>query len=159
MTSLNKSLVTAMAILIMGCGGMADKKAEQAGFSDMVSSTDAEKAMGGAKQMEVNAPPPPPPGQEDGKNGETSIIEKKLIKNGEVGFQVNSLAATKQKIVGALKVNGGYIAKENSYDYSNNPTDELIVRVPAKDFDKFLAAVLDGVEKVDYKRVDIEDVT
>ena len=52
-----------------------------------------------------------------------------------------------------------YISKENSYDYSNNPTDEIITRVPAKDFDKFLNEVLNGVEKIDYKRIDIEDVT
>lgn len=159
MNSLNKTLVTAAAILIMGCSGMTDKKAEAAGYNDITLNSETEKSAGGAKQMEVNAPAPPP-GEDDGRVGEVPApITKKLIKNGEVGFQVNSLAATKQKIETALKANGGYIAKENSYDYSNNPTDELIVRVPAKDFDKFLAEVLNGVEKVDYKRVDIEDVT
>lgn len=163
MNTLNKTLVTAVAILIMGCSGAMKDKAEAPGFNDMTLNSEMEKSAGGAKQMEVNVPPPPPPappGEEDGRVDAVSTpMTKKLIKNGEVGFQVNSLAATKQKIEAALKTNGGYIAKENSYDYSNNPTDELIVRVPAKDFDKFLAEVLNGVEKVDYKRVDIEDVT
>ncbi len=158
MNSLNKTLITAIVILIMGCG-MDKKEAEAAGFNDVTLNSEAEKSAGGAKQMEVNAPPPPP-SEEDGRaDAVPAPMAKKLIKNGEVGFQVNSLAATKQKIETALKATGGYIAKENSYDYSNNPTDELIVRVPAKDFDKFLAEVLSGVEKVDYKRVDIEDVT
>ena len=163
MTILNKSLVTAAAILIMGCSGDLSKKAEEPGSNTMYMNAPEGKSTGGAKQLELNESPNK---EEDGKvisendkNREVNLMEKKLIKNGEVGFQVNSLAATKQKIVAALKVNGGYIAKENSYDYSNNPTDELIVRVPAKDFDKFLADVLNGVEKVDYKRVDIEDVT
>ncbi|MBP7808872.1 MAG: DUF4349 domain-containing protein [Bacteroidia bacterium] len=163
MNSLNKTLIISLTTLIMGCSGDMKNKAEAAGFNDMTLNSEADKSMGGAKQMEVNTPPPPPPappGEEDGRADEVPApMTKKLIKNGEVGFQVNSLAATKQKIETALKATGGYIAKENSYDYSNNPTDELIVRVPAKDFDKFLAEVLSGVEKVDYKRVDIEDVT
>ncbi len=162
MTILNKCLITTVAIIIMACG--ANKSSEDAGISNNMSVNDVvDKSTGGDSKMEINnpAPPPQPPGQEDGtKGGEpVSGIEKKLIKNGEVGFQVNDLKTTKQKIETAMKANGGYIAKENSYDYSNNPTDELIVRVPAKEFDKFLAQVLTGVEKIDYKRVDIEDVT
>lgn len=157
MTILNKSLVTAVAILIMGCGSrMEDKASDEAGIKELLKN-DLSKIAGSAKQMEVTTSETR---EEDGNSAEVlAPMEKKLIKNGEVGFQVNSLAATKQKIEGALKASGGYIAKENSYDYSNNPTDELIVRVPAKDFDKFLTAVLDGIEKIDYKRIDIEDVT
>lgn len=160
MTFLNKTLVTAVTILIMGCGSkMADQSSADPGFKDMLVNSPEGKSTGGAKELEVNESVVRKEDDNGGDKRETAVMEKKLIKNGEVGFQVNSLAATKQKIVEALKVNGGYIAKENSYDYSNNPTDELIVRVPAKDFDKFLADVLNGVEKVDYKRVDIEDVT
>ncbi len=164
MTILNKTLVTVAAILIMGC---SSDKAEQSsgipGNADMSINSPEGKSTGGAKEQDfkklVDQEESGKENSENDKGGEATRMEKKLIKNGEVGFQVNSLAATKQKIVGALKANGGYIAKENSYDYSNNPTDELIVRVPAKDFDKFMAEVLNGVEKVDYKRVDIEDVT
>lgn len=160
MTFLNKTLVTAVTILIMGCGSkMADQSSADPGFKDMLVNSPEGKSTGGAKELEVNESVVRKEDDNGGDKRETAVMEKKLIKNGEVGFQVNSLAVTKQKIVEALKVNGGYIAKENSYDYSNNPTDELIVRVPAKDFDKFLADVLNGVEKVDYKRVDIEDVT
>ena len=159
MTILNKTLITAAAILMMACGGMSEKNAEAPGYNNYISvNDDKSKATGGdegAKELEANSRT-----EENDKTATAPVpMEKKLIKNGEVGFQVNSLAATKQKIEAALKLNGGYISKENSYDYSNNPADELIVRVPAKDFDKFLAEVLDGVEKVDYKRVDIEDVT
>lgn len=160
MTTLNKILATASTILIMGCGGMADKKAEEPGLNDYISINNPEgKATGGAMEMKLDNSAVRDEDKRAGDDTKAVPMEKKLIKNGEVGFQVNSLAATKQKIVTALKANGGYVAKENSYDYSNNPTEELIVRVPAKDFDKFLTEVLTGVDKVDYKRVDIEDVT
>ena len=157
MTILNKSMITVASILIMACG--ANKSSEDAGINNTMSFNEAAgKAGGEEKNMETDKPSD---AREDGTKGAEPVvgIEKKLIKNGEVGFQVNDLTATKQKIETAIKANGGYIAKENSYDYSNNPTDELIVRVPAKAFDKFLAEVLTGVEKIDYKRVDIEDVT
>ncbi|HWY12024.1 MAG TPA: DUF4349 domain-containing protein [Bacteroidia bacterium] len=157
MTILNKSLIIAATILIMACG--ANKSSEDAGISNTMSvNNPVGKAGGDEKNPETDKLADV---REDGtKTGEpVAGIEKKLIKNGEVGFQVNDLTATKHKIEIALKTSGGYIAKENSYDYSNNPTDELIVRVPAKDFDRFLAEVLTGVEKIDYKRVDIEDVT
>ena len=155
MTILNKSLVTAAAIIIMSCGGMADKQAEAPGFYDKTVSEPMGKAGVGGDGKEYDNRK-----TEEGKNNAVpQYTEKKLIKNGEVAFQVNNLAATKQKIETALKSSGGYISKENSYDYSNNPTDELIVRVPSKDFDKFFAEVLNGVEKIDYKKIDIEDVT
>ncbi len=164
MTSLNKSIVTAVAILIMGCAGEMKKSEDiptnTPGFSSMSVNDATGKASGeGGKQLEANSSTTEQD-KVDGKNETTALpMEKKLIKNGEVSFQVNNLATTKQKIETALKVSGGYIAKENSYDYSNNPTDEIIARVPAKDFDKFLNEVLNGVEKIDYKRIDIEDVT
>lgn len=157
MTSLNKTLIAAAALLIMACAGDM-KKAEEPGFmSSNVSNTDG-KSVGGAYKEE-SADNSATTEQDKTKVSENLPMEKKLIKNGELGFQTNNLSETRKKIEAALKVNGGYIAKENSYDYSNNPTDELITRVPAKDFDKFLSQVLDGVEKIDYKRVDIEDVT
>jgi hypothetical protein len=156
MTILNKSLITAASILIMACG-MADKQAEAPGFNDISVGNTRSKSAAGSDGKEYD-------GRKHDEEGskETNIpeyTEQKLIKNGEVAFQVNNLAATKQKIETALKASGGYISKENSYDYSNNPTDELIARVPAKDFDKFLNEVLNGIEKIDYKRIDIEDVT
>ncbi len=159
MTILNKTLITATAFLIMACGGghMEDKASDEAGIRELLKN-DLSKIAGGASKEE-SADNSAAAEQDKTKASENLSIEKKLIKNGELGFQTNNLSETRKKIEAALKANGGYISKENSYDYSNNPTDELIARVPAKDFDKFLAQVLDGVEKIDYKRVDIEDVT
>lgn len=157
MTTLSKTLIAAAAVLIMACG--AEKTEEAPGLKDMVMNSPEGNSVAGIRKESDKLTEQEEDGAQGGDNATLVPMEKKLIKNGEVGFQVNSLSETKQKIVNALKVNGGYIAKENSYDYSNNPTDELIVRVPAKDFDKFLSELLNGVEKVDYKRVDIEDVT
>jgi hypothetical protein len=115
MTILNKSLITVVAILIMGCSGkMAEQSSADPGFKDMIVNSPEGKSTGGAKELELNESVARKEDDKGGDKRETAATEKKLIKNGEVGFQVNSLAATKQKIVVLLKVNGGYIAKENS---------------------------------------------
>ncbi|MBK7668454.1 MAG: hypothetical protein IPJ32_14630 [Sphingobacteriaceae bacterium] len=94
MNSLNKTLVTAVAILIMGCSGAMKDKAEAPGFNDMTLNSEAEKSAGGAKQMEVNVPPPPPPappGEEDGRVDAVSTpMTKKLIKNGKLDFRLTA---------------------------------------------------------------------
>jgi hypothetical protein len=156
MNAINKTLTVASALLIMACGAEM-KKSEEPGLYNRSVTTPEGKSTGGAYKEE--SADSSPAEQDKTMVADNLPIEKKLIKNGEIGFQTNNLSETRKKIEAALKANGGYIAKENSYDYSNNPTDEIITRVPAKDFDKFLNQVLDGVEKIDYKRVDIEDVT
>jgi hypothetical protein len=146
--------------LLAACAA-GDKNAEAPGIPDPVAinnpmgnpparGADYDKAKTGEEGLKEST---------DATNGIPQYTEKKLIKNGEIGFQVNSLGETKRRIETTLKAKGGYISKENSYDYSSNPTDELIVRVPSKEFDAFLSEVLNGVDKIDYKRIDIEDVT
>jgi hypothetical protein len=143
---MQRILPYAMLIFLTACGGkMEDRQPE----------TSVNGFLAGGKGNEAKEQPL----SEDAGVALPLYTEKKLIKNGEVSFQTNDLGATKEKIQKALNTRKGYISKENSYDYSNNPTDELIVRIPAKEFDGFLAEVLDGVEKIDYKKIDIEDVT
>jgi len=86
-------------------------------------------------------------------------IEQKLIKNGDVSYRVKNLMETKRSIQKIAASLNGYIAKENTYGYHDNPSEELIIRIPAKNFDKFLDEVLQGAEEVDSKHIDIEDVT
>lgn len=104
----------------------------------------------------------PAPAKEDGAVLGASIpkpIEQKLIKNGNVSFRVKSLMETKRSIQSVVVAMNGYIAKENTYGYDNSPSEELTVRIPSKNFDKFLDDVLQGAEEVDSKNIDIEDVT
>jgi hypothetical protein len=113
--------------------------------------------------MNMTSPPPPPGTEEDAgavvNDPLPKPIEQKLIKNGEVSFKVKSLADTKQNVQKVLASFSGYIAKENNYGGNENPYENLIVRVPNKNFDKFLEQVLIGAEEIDSKNINIDDVT
>lgn len=132
------------AAVLMSCGSA--KSSDEAGMAP-----------------NTEAPPPPPPPPTDKSAVVTDPIpeqtEQKLIKNGEVSFRVKNLGETKQKIQQVLTSFNGYIAKENSYGSTDNPSENLIIRIPNKNFDKFLEQVLIGVEEIDSKNIDIEDVT
>lgn len=154
MNNFSKVLIAAVVIFIYACG--ANK--ESSPLSEATLAKD---------QMEFAAPAPPPPGEEqkNAKAGSTgdkapaAVFERKLIKTGDVSFKTKSLTETKKQITEALKAAGGYIAKENAYDYSENPSENLTVRVPAKNFDAFLNRILEGVDELDSKNIDISDVS
>ncbi len=146
------------AVFLFSCGGAKmEDLATEAGIANL------------EKNINSPAPPPAPPmgALEEQKEGSAAggvdkpitIIERKLIKNGEVYFRTKSLPDTKKNIQSALNMFKGYIAKENAYDYSENPQEELIVRIPSQNFDQFLDLILKGADQVDSKKIDIEDVT
>lgn len=86
-------------------------------------------------------------------------VEQKLIKNGEVNFKVKNIVETKTQISKAVTSNGGYVSKENSSGDRENPWEQLVVRIPSKNFDKFLNEALLGVDDFDNKDITIDDVT
>lgn len=157
MKNLSLSLILTGAFTLFSCGANKEQSATDSGYLQ----NEFGKNSGSDKDALSS-----PKGSADAAAEETSggssipsAVERKLIKNGEVSFKAKSLPETKSRIQTALASMGGYIAKENAYDYSESPSEELTVRIPAKNFDAFLEAILMGVDEVDSKKIDIEDVT
>ena len=154
MKTYNKALVLAAVVLLIACG--ANKESSP--------NSESAKAMDQAG-LASPAAPPMEQGIKEEKAGSAvekmpdAVFERKLIKTGDVSFKTKSLTETKKQITEALKTAGGYIAKENAYDYSENPSENLTVRVPSKNFDAFLNQILEGVEELDSKNIDIQDVS
>lgn len=145
-------MMTMLAIMVFACS--SDKESEigtVAALANDISKSEMteSKPSGEAKNMV------------EGAAGGTAIplMERKLIKNGDVSFKTKSLTETKSRIKASLLSVNGYIAKENVFDFSENPSEELIVRVPSKDFDLFFDKVLEGAEEIDSKHIDIQDVS
>lgn len=156
MKNLNKSIITALAIVLIACsskesdmrpeGALANSKTH---MEMPAMETESGKNLAGSAGNNMQAD----------KTATIPVFERKLIKNGDVSFKTKSIVDTKKQIQLALLSFNGYIAKENAYDYSQNPSEELTVRVPAKDFDRFLDKILEGVDEVDSKHIDIQDVS
>jgi hypothetical protein len=155
-----KICVAVLALnLLAACGSKMEDKYAEPGYTSPPDNISLNEPVGKSvnshdeKKREINS-------EEDGRSsGIPKYSAKKLIRNGELRFRVNNMKEARQRIENAIKMNGGYISKENSWAYGDEPSENLIVRIPSKLFDKFLNEVLNGIEKVDTKTIDVEDVT
>ena len=87
------------------------------------------------------------------------LVERKLIKNGRVTFQTDSIQSTKQLIVSLLKRHNGYVSSENTTKNSFRINQYVIVRIPVDNFDQFLKDLSKGVNQFDQKEINVSDVT
>ncbi len=86
--------------------------------------------------------------------------QRKLIKHGSIAFKTGNLAASRQKILSAVKDFEGYIANDREYGYSDEEhTVYLEVRLPNTSFDAFLQRVTQDVPRFDRKNITAADVT
>lgn len=95
------------------------------------------------------------------KNNLNKDIERKIVKNGDISFETNDIAATRQKILATLKSLGGYVVedKESTNNEENRKDYTLNVSIPANNFDKLLSFVSSSADKIDSKNISITDVT
>ncbi|HLT53814.1 MAG TPA: DUF4349 domain-containing protein [Flavobacteriaceae bacterium] len=89
----------------------------------------------------------------------TSVIERKLIKDGRVEFETDNLETTRNTIYEAIKTYKAYVASDQAYNYPGRMSQTISVRMPAEHFDTFLADATTGVTKFDSKDINIRDVT
>ncbi len=89
----------------------------------------------------------------------TADGQRKLIKEGEVAFETDDLAATTQRIKTALTGVDGYISQERESKGGDRIYYFLQVRVPADRFDAFLAQISEGVDYFERKEIRTRDVT
>lgn len=92
-------------------------------------------------------------------NNEAPVVERKLIKTGDVSFETSDLSATRNHIEQVLKKYNGYISTDNEYKSSQSITTSLTVRIPSKNFDAFLNEISSKVTRFDNKNISVNDVT
>jgi hypothetical protein len=100
-------------------------------------------------------PAPPPPGE---KQVETPI-EPKLIKTGTLEFETSNLETTYQLVRQAAQTNEAFLSNESTSNQYDRIVQHLTIRVPARNFDKLVKAVSEGVKRFDTKTIESTDVT
>jgi hypothetical protein len=88
-----------------------------------------------------------------------NVTERKVIKEGEIKFEVADVIKTKSLIAKTVQELGGYISKDEVFDYTNKLEHRLVIRIPAEKFDLLLSKVSESAEKLDSKNINILDVT
>lgn len=149
-----KSIVIASLVTCF----MACSKSENYSASDKII------VGGGGDGVEINGnteqeAAPPPTDQTTVLNATTKTMEQKLIKNGDISFEVKSIKETKDFLQKVIAKHKGYISNERIEDYRVNPTEILTVRVPNSNFDGIINEIGLQVGEFDSKRINIDDVT
>jgi hypothetical protein len=89
----------------------------------------------------------------------TENIEQKIIKEGNLRFETNDLAATYSQIQNAVKSQNATIQNDTEGKDYDAVFRKLIIRVPSKNFDLFLKEISKGVTYFDNKEISSQDVT
>lgn len=94
------------------------------------------------------------------KNNSVKLTENlKLIKNGELKFQVKDLAKASAKIRELALQFDGYVSKDYTTDNDHSAYSMLEIRLPNENFDAFMNyAEKNAIGDVD-RKVDVKDVT
>ena len=87
------------------------------------------------------------------------IIERKLIKEGNIGFETQHPDSTEWMIENAAKKLGGYIAGNTVYQYNTSIHHTMIVRIPSDQFDVLIEEISLHSEDFDEKNLNVKDVT
>jgi len=96
---------------------------------------------------------------EESKNEPITITERKLIKQGSMYIETDSVDKTKRFIENKVKFFEGYISKEYSYDYSEQKQYVLEIRVPSQKFDDFVKSLNEVIVSLDNKDIQVKDIT
>jgi Domain of unknown function (DUF4349) len=83
----------------------------------------------------------------------------KIIKNGNMSFEVNELPQAKQKLDKLLGSFNSYYENEQFNAYGNRQTYSLLIRIPNSKFDSLINALESGMGKLTTKNIQAQDVT
>ena len=104
-------------------------------------------------------PPPAPIGKPASKSNHQKPVERQIIKNARLSFQVNNLNASSKRIEQIVKNFDGIIVLSEETHQDNELRQSLDVRVPAIKLDSFLVLLLKESIYTERKSISVEDVT
>jgi len=87
------------------------------------------------------------------------LIERKIIKEGEISFETANLKETESLITKSVNEMGGYVANDNVFSNEGRITHRMTLRVPADNFDQLLTKISESAKKLDRKSISALDVT
>jgi hypothetical protein len=118
-------------------------------------------------EMSSPPPPPPPPPGSTIKGENTTVtelqdidnVEKKIIKTADVRFGVSDYKKSRANIDVQIKKYKGFVSQENETNSSMSIGNQIIIRVPAQNFDSLLNALEGEAKQFESKSISLNDVT
>ncbi len=84
---------------------------------------------------------------------------KKIIKDGSISIKVNYVEMAKRRMDTVIKAFDAYYEQEEFENYENRSSYQLKIRIPSKQFEKFLKATENGTGELMSKNINARDVT
>lgn len=138
-----RSAIALIALLpVLGCGG---GKSHESGTPTAADLAYEESAVPGSEAAVSKSFPLPP-------------AERKIIRTGDLRFDVDDLEAARTAIIERVSSAGGYVEGDDRGDWGHQHTVTLRVRVPADRFDPFVQG-LQGLGRLEQQSISAADVT
>jgi hypothetical protein len=84
---------------------------------------------------------------------------KKVIKEGEITIKVTNLNVSKRRVDSLVGKYNAYYANENYYNYASSSEQDLSIKIPNQEYEKFISALESGTGEVRSKTIRAQDVT
>src|SRR5688572_23480905 len=85
--------------------------------------------------------------------------DRKLIKSGSLSFESKDIAKTKSEVERICRTLHGYIATENGGSYGDRLHYEQHIRIPHKDFERFILEIEHLAPRLETKNIVTQDIT
>lgn len=140
-----------------GCGGGSESVP---GSLEVASDGASFSAEAPPQAMRRNAPdaisrPPEPPAESENE----SPVERKLITDGSISFEVENLRETRRRIGQLAETHEAYIASDQEYNAGDRISINMEIRVPADNFDALLGGLDEEIRRLDNRQINVRDVT
>ncbi len=127
-------------LFLFACGGSAPDNAEQYALSEK------------AAEVGFNEEYAPP------SAADRTAVDRKIIRSGDLRFEVDDLEAARGNILERVKTSGGYVEGDERGDWGRSRSVTLRVRIPADRFDAFVQE-LQGLGRLESQNINATDVT
>jgi hypothetical protein len=148
------------AIILFGCSS-GESKSEQAADSAGRSESSNKDAAPAGESAEEESDAGISGGAKEAKGTDQSTADERMvIYNAELDLKVKDFTKAQTELEAKAAQYGGFIVESNSYrDESRQLSGTLVIRVPQKNFNKFLNDAEGAASAVDNRHVSGQDVT
>lgn len=85
--------------------------------------------------------------------------ERKIIRDGDISFETEDIKVKKNQVDSLIKMFEAYLSSESFYDNPGSLDFNLSVRIPAENYDLFIASLEKGHGRILNKNIRARDVT
>ncbi|MEQ9423173.1 MAG: DUF4349 domain-containing protein [Cyclobacteriaceae bacterium] len=155
---MNKILILLIAVMAACTNGAHDfEVAEEAAMVEEIAgdfgrSAQSKMAVASDGMNQAIAP-------RTSQNQPQAEITQKLIKNGNIQFETLDLEKSIQSVKQLVSSFGGYVSSESEESWENRINYNVTIRVATENFDSLMNSLSADAYKVDFKRMNIQDVT